>query len=91
MSESKSIKGKKTSVLKDRDPKSLSVLSWWSRASVFLQEVKGELRKVVWPSRKQVMASTGVVLVLVAIAAAFLGMVDWALSGIVHFILGLAA
>jgi preprotein translocase subunit SecE len=91
MIESKSIKGKKTSALKDREPGRLPFLSWWQRASVFLQEVKGELRKVVWPPRKQVMVSTGVVLILVAIAAAFLGLVDWVLSGIVHFILGLAA
>jgi preprotein translocase subunit SecE len=91
MIESKSIKGKKTSAVKDRESGRRSLLSWWRQAVVFLQEVKGELRKVVWPPRKQVMVSTGVVLILVAVAAAFLGLVDWVLSGVVRFILGLAA
>jgi preprotein translocase subunit SecE len=53
----------------------------------FLREVKVELKKVTWPSRKQTMGSTLVVLVVVAIIALFLGIVDAGLSGLVRAVL----
>ncbi len=40
----------------------------------FLKGVKGELKKVVWPTKKQLMNNTGLVLVLViALSAIILG------------------
>jgi preprotein translocase subunit SecE len=53
----------------------------------FLGEAKGELKKVVWPSKKQTMASTKVVIVFVVILALFLGMVDFVLGHLVKFVL----
>jgi len=53
----------------------------------FLREVKVELKKVVWPSRKQTIGSTAVVLILVIIISIFLGMVDMGLSGIIRMVL----
>jgi len=53
----------------------------------FLREVKVELKKVTWPSRKQTMGSTVVVLVIVAIISIFLGVVDAGLSGLIHAVL----
>lgn len=53
----------------------------------FLREVKIELGKVTWPSRKQTIGSTVVVLVFVFIIAMFLGMVDIGLSSLVRLIL----
>jgi preprotein translocase subunit SecE len=53
----------------------------------FLKEVKIELRKVVWPTRKDTIASTSVVLVLVIIIAVFLGLVDLGLSRVIKLIL----
>jgi preprotein translocase subunit SecE len=53
----------------------------------FLREVKMELKKVTWPSRKQTAGSTVVVLIIVTIIAFFLGAVDIGLSGIVRAIL----
>jgi preprotein translocase subunit SecE len=53
----------------------------------FLREVKMELKKVTWPSRKQTMGSTVVVLVLVTIIAFFLGAVDIGLSSLVKLVL----
>jgi preprotein translocase subunit SecE len=53
----------------------------------FLREVKVELKKVAWPSRKQTMGSTVVVLVLVFIISAFLGVVDLGLSNLVRLVL----
>ena len=53
----------------------------------FLREVKMELKKVTWPSRKQTIGSTVVVLVLVTIIAFFLGAVDIGLSSLVKVVL----
>jgi len=53
----------------------------------FLREVKVELKKVTWPSRKQTIGSTVVVLILAMIISLFLGVVDMGLSGIIRVIL----
>jgi preprotein translocase subunit SecE len=53
----------------------------------FLREVKVELKKVTWPSRKQTMGSTVVVLVIVMIISLFLGLVDAGLSGLIRAVL----
>ncbi len=53
----------------------------------FLREVKVELKKVTWPSRKQTIGSTVVVIVLVMIISFFLGAVDIGLSSLVGVIL----
>jgi preprotein translocase subunit SecE len=57
------------------------------QALQFLREVKVELKKVTWPSRKQTIGSTVVVLILVMIISFFLGAVDIALSSLVGVIL----
>ena len=57
------------------------------KAVQFLREVKVELKKVAWPSRKQTVGSTIVVLVLVIIVALFLGIVDMGLSSLVQVVL----
>jgi preprotein translocase subunit SecE len=53
----------------------------------FLREVKIELKKVTWPSRKQTMGSTVVVIVLVMIISIFLGVVDFGLSSLIRIVL----
>ena len=42
----------------------------------FFQESYAELRKVIWPSKEEVAASTRVVLISVIIIAAILGLID---------------
>ena len=54
----------------------------------FLREVKVELKKVTWPSRKQTIGSTVVVLVLVLLISIFLGVVDMGLSQLIRVVLG---
>lgn len=53
----------------------------------FLREVKVELKKVVWPTRKQTIGSTVVVLILVMIISVFLGLVDIGLSSLIRVVL----
>ncbi|MFQ5894429.1 MAG: preprotein translocase subunit SecE [Nitrospinota bacterium] len=50
---------------------------------LFLREVRTEVRKVTWPPRRDTVASTGAVLVVVFLIALFLGFVDLGLSRLV--------
>jgi preprotein translocase subunit SecE len=59
-------------------------------AKQFLREVKTELKKVTWPSKKDALSGTAVVLVAVFIVAFFLGIVDWGLSNLVKELLKVA-
>jgi preprotein translocase subunit SecE len=52
----------------------------FNRIAEFFHDVKLELKKVVFPSRKEVIGSTWVVIVSVLIASVFLGIVDMALG-----------
>jgi preprotein translocase subunit SecE len=54
----------------------------------FLKEAKVELKKVTWPTPKQTLASTAVVIILVFIVSFILGIVDFALAKAVKLILG---
>jgi preprotein translocase subunit SecE len=53
----------------------------------FLREVRVELSKVTWPTRKDTIASTSVVLIIVILIAAFLGIVDLGLSRLMRILL----
>ena len=46
----------------------------------FFEEVKLELKKVVFPTKKEVIGSTWVVIITVLIVAVFLGLVDLGLG-----------
>jgi preprotein translocase subunit SecE len=50
------------------------------RIAEFFQDVKLELKKVVFPTRKEVIGSTWVVIITVLIASVFLGLVDMSLG-----------
>jgi preprotein translocase subunit SecE len=52
----------------------------FNRIAEFFHDVKLELKKVVFPSQKEVIGSTWVVIVSVLIASVFLGIVDMALG-----------
>jgi preprotein translocase subunit SecE len=52
----------------------------------FLREVKSELKKIAWPGRKETIASTVVVIVIVLIVCVYLGIVDVILSRLIKFI-----
>ncbi len=44
---------------------------------IFLQQVRAETAKVVWPTRREVTVSTIMVLVLSSLTAVFFFFVDW--------------
>ena len=53
----------------------------------FLKEFRIEMKKVSWPSRKEVVASTGVVLFVVFLISFYLGMADFIFSKLLRMIL----
>lgn len=56
----------------------------------FVQEVREEARKITWPSRREVMISTVMVMVMVTMAAVFFLVVDFVLKqGIDKLLFGL--
>jgi preprotein translocase subunit SecE len=59
----------------------------FSKSAQFLREVKVELKKVTWPSRKQTVGSTVVVIVLVMLISLFLGVVDFGISSLIRVVL----
>ena len=59
----------------------------FTRALEFLAEVKAEVDKVTWPSRREALGGTAVVLVVVLLMATFLGIIDAILSKIVQSII----
>ncbi len=52
-------------------------LGWWGRFTLFIREVIAELRKVIWPTRKELTAYTGVVIVFVLIMAGIIALMDF--------------
>ncbi len=52
----------------------------FTKISEFFKEVQLELKKVVFPTKKEVIGSTWVVITTVLIAAFFLGLVDLGLG-----------
>jgi len=55
----------------------------------FVQQVRREMAKVTWPSRRETMVTTMMVFIFVAISSVFFLLVDQVLSSGVKAILGL--
>ena len=55
----------------------------------FVREVRQEASKVTWPTRKETMVTTGMVFLMVFLAAGFFFVVDQILSVLVRLVLGL--
>jgi preprotein translocase subunit SecE len=57
----------------------------------FIREVRQEVSKVTWPTRKETTVTTIMVFIMVALAAVFFLLVDWGLSHLVKLVLGLGS
>jgi preprotein translocase subunit SecE len=63
-------------------------LGLFSRIGLFYRQVVYELRKVVWPTRKQLSTYTAVVLVFVTFIIAVVSLLDLVLTKIVFLVFG---
>ncbi|MBK66592.1 MAG: preprotein translocase subunit SecE [Rickettsiales bacterium] len=57
----------------------------------YYKEVKSEMAKVTWPSRKETIMSTIMVFIFVSLTALFLFAADQIISVVVQWILGVGA
>ena len=55
----------------------------------FLQQVRTEVAKVTWPTRRETVITTVMVLLMSIAAPLFFLAADWVLSNLVTFVLGL--
>jgi preprotein translocase subunit SecE len=71
------------------------VVGWFSEPgrefAQFGKESVEEAKKVVWPTRKEAMQSTGIIFAFVFVMAIFLWVVDWSLTFAVTKFLGSGA
>jgi len=63
-----------------------SVGGWWSNARQFLADVRAEMKRVTWPSRKEVYATTVVVILLSIVLGVYLWGVDLLFNSLVGWI-----
>ena len=51
-----------------------------NKISSFISEVRAEMQKVTWPTREELVGSTGVVLMTMLIISVFVGCADFVMS-----------
>jgi len=80
--------GKKTKAIKKQESvnKKKSSLSP-TQVRTFIDEVKVEFTKIVWPEKKVTIGLTGVVIVFSILASAYLGSVDMLLGKLIDSVL----
>ncbi len=78
---------KKGNSIKNSTPNPSGKKNIFTQGIEFLQEVQSELKKVTWPTKKQTISTTLVVIVLVAIVSIFLGLFDFGFSQLIHAVL----
>ena len=64
-------------------------MNWWQRLTTFLREVAVETKKVTWPSRDEVVATTMVVIAASFIFGIFLYVCDLAFFRLVDWVIKL--
>ncbi|MCH9780283.1 MAG: preprotein translocase subunit SecE [Alphaproteobacteria bacterium] len=57
----------------------------------FVREVRQEMRRVIWPTRREVILSTVMVTIFVTITALFLTLTDQIVSTAIQALIGLGA
>jgi preprotein translocase subunit SecE len=57
---------------------------WWSNLREFLSEVRNEMKRVTWPSRREVYATT----VVVILTSIFFGVYLWGVDMVLNRIVG---
>ena len=56
---------------------------------LFMQQVRSEVSKIVWPTRREVMLTTVMVFILATLTAIFFALVDLGIRGGLRSLLGM--
>lgn len=81
-------KAKKADNSKKKTPFMTKVKNFFGRIGKYFKDTKSELKKVVWPSKKDVKTNTVTVIIVVAIAAVVLILLDLIFGGVIHLMIG---
>jgi preprotein translocase subunit SecE len=65
----------------------MEIAAWPEQTKNYIEEVKAEMKRVTWPSWKQVQATTGVVIAAVFLFAAYFYVVDLAVGSAINSII----
>ena len=57
------------------------------KTKLFLEDVKTEMGKVTWPTRKETIATSWVVIAIIVLISLYLGTCDFILAKLIRFIL----
>ena len=61
-------------------------VGWWKNGRAFFTEVRNEMRRVTWPSRKEVYATTFVVLITAIFFGVYLYAIDLGLTAAMNWL-----
>lgn len=64
--------------------------SFFIQAKEFIPQVRQEVKKVTWPSRRETILTTSFVFIFAVIAAIYFALVDQLAYKVIEFILGLS-
>ena len=59
----------------------------FGKVGIFFSEVTVELKKVSWPTKNELIGSTSVVIISVAIMALYIGICDFIFSKAIHLVI----
>jgi preprotein translocase subunit SecE len=62
------------------------IAGWYGRARRFLSEVRNEMARVTWPTRREVYATTLVVILTSIFFGVFLATVDFILNNLISWV-----
>ncbi len=57
--------------------------NWWVKTKDYFDDLRAEMRRVTWPSWKQVRATTTVVIAAIFVFAAYFGVVDFVVGRLI--------
>jgi preprotein translocase subunit SecE len=74
-----SVEQVKSAPVRTTDRATEGAKGWWDNSRSFLTEVRSEMRRVTWPSKREVYATT----IVVILTSAFFGVYLWGLDMVI--------
>ena len=63
-------------------------VSFAAKISRFFKDLKGEMKKIVWPGKKQIINNTGIVIAVVVVCSLVVGGFDYLLNLLIGLLAG---
>ena len=89
MEQTQAASEKASKAQKDKKSEKKSKPSTFDRIGRWLRELKSELKKVQWPSKKQTMNNTVIVIACVLVVGVFIWLFDFVAGGLINALINL--